>query len=44
MIDNSPAYIVKFDADMIAEAIAMLEKVKEKHPDAKIYIEIDVMK
>ena len=46
MLDNNknPDYIIQLDCDMMEEAVTVLEKIKEKHPDAKIYIEIDVMK
>lgn len=42
MYGNEPEYIVKLQSVMIDKAIAIVDKIKEKHPNAKIRIEVEV--
>jgi len=42
MYDNEPEYIVKLQSETIERAIKIVEKIKEKHPNAKIRIEVEL--
>lgn len=42
MYGNEPEYIVKLQSETIDKAIAIVDKIKKKHPNAKIRIEVEV--